>query len=166
MGPGQAGATDALEPHRLDELERVVAEAHYRRIASDAELRDQLARNPGKPGVRALRAVLDLPEGPRRTRSPCEQALLRLLRARRITGYETNANVAGHEVDFLWREERLAVEVDGWDAHSGRVAFERDRLKVAVLKAHGIATMPVTGRQVRMDPGGVVDRLLAALGRD
>jgi very-short-patch-repair endonuclease len=78
-------------------------------------------------------------------------------------GYETNARVAGFEVDFLWREAGLAVEVDGFDAHSGRVAFERDRLKVAKLKAAGIATMPVTGRQVKRDPDGVVARLLAAL---
>jgi very-short-patch-repair endonuclease len=103
--------------------------------------------------------------GPRRTRSPAERALLRLLRTRGLTDYETNATVAGHEVDYLWRDERLVVEVDGWDAHSGRVAFERDRLKAAVLRAQGITTMPVTGRQIRRDPGGVVARLLAALGR-
>ena len=156
---------DPLEPHPLDELERIVAEAQYRRIASEAELRDQITRNPYKHGIRALRALLDLPGGPRRTRSPGERALLRLLPARGITGYETNATVAGHEVDFLWRRERLAVEVDGWDAHSGRIAFERDRMKVAVLKANGIATMPVTGRQIRTDPDGMVARLLAALGR-
>jgi very-short-patch-repair endonuclease len=163
---GGLAGQDPLEPHHLDELERIAAEAQYRKLATDAELRDQITRNPYKHGVRALRAVLDLPGGPRRTRSPGERALLRLLRARRITGYETNATVAGHEVDFLWRHERLAVEVDGWDAHSGRVAFERDRLKVAVLKAQGIATMPVTGRQIQRDPDGVVARLLAALGRD
>ena len=121
-----------LEPHLLDELERIVAEAQFRRLAEDAELREQLARNPNRPGVRALRAVLDFPGGPRRTRSSGERALLRLLRAREITGYEVNAVIAGHEVDFLWPDLRLAVEVDGYDAHSGRIAFERDRLKVAV----------------------------------
>ena len=154
----------AAEPD-ADELERIVAEAHYRKLATEAELRDQITRNPYKHGIRALRGVLDVPGGPRRTRSPAERALLRLLRERGINGYETNPKVAGHEVDFLWRAERLAVEVDGWDAHSGRVAFERDRLKIAVLKAQGIATMPVTGRQIQRDPDGVVARLLAALGR-
>ena len=146
------------------ELERLIAEANYRKIASEAELRDQLERNPGKRGTRKLRTILNLPGGPRRTRSPAERGLLRLLRERRIDGYETNAKIAGYEVDFLWPSARLAIEVDGWDAHSGRVAFERDRLKVATLKAHGIATMPVTGRQIRQDPDGVVARLLAALG--
>ena len=147
------------------ELERIVAEANYRRRASEAELRSQLERNPGKRGSARLRHVLDLPGGPRRTRSPGERALLRLLRERGIRGYETNAVVAGYEVDFLWRSRRLVVEVDGWDAHSGRVAFERDRLKVAELRAAGLSVMPVTGRQIRDDADGVVQRLLAALGR-
>ena len=145
------------------ELERMVAEATYRKRASEAELRHQLARNPKKRGIRALRTVLDLPGGPRRTRSPAERALLRLLRARGIDGYEVNAEVAGFEVDFLWREAGLAVEVDGFDAHSSRVAFERDRLKVAKLKAAGVSVMPVTGRQIRDDADGVVGRLLATL---
>ena len=155
----------ALDPHRLSDLEQLVAQAQYRGLASDAELRDQIERNPHRPGIRALRAILDLPGGPRRTDSPAERALLRLLRERGIEGYEVNAKVAGWEVDFLWRGEKLAVEVDGYDGHSGRVAFERDRLKAATLKANGISVMPVTGRQIKRDPDGVIARLLAALGR-
>jgi very-short-patch-repair endonuclease len=146
------------------ELEGLVAEAHYRHLASETELRAQLERNPRKPGTRALRQVLDLPGGPQRIRSPAEGALLRLLRERRIEGFAANAKVAGYEVDFYFADARLAVEVDGFDAHSGRVAFERDRLKAATLGAAGITVMPVTGRQVRGDPDGVVGRVAAALG--
>ena len=54
----------------------------------------------------------------------------------------------GPELDFVWPELRFAVEVDGWDGHSERVAFERDRLKIAELQAKGIQVMPVTGRQI------------------
>jgi very-short-patch-repair endonuclease len=146
------------------ELERVVAEAQYRRLASEAELRAQLERNHGRRGSLGLPAILELPGGPRRTRSPAERALLRLLRAHAIGGFETNATVVGFEVDFLWREQRLVIEVDGYDAHAGRTAFERDRLKMATLRAHGFGLMPVTGRQIRDDAQGVVARLLAALG--
>ena len=149
----------------LDEetLERVVAEASYRRLASEAELEAQVEGNQGKRGVAKLRRVLDLPGGPRRTRSPAERAMLRLLRRAGITGYEVNARVHGYEVDLLWPAERLAVEIDGWDAHSGRVAFERDRLKVATLAANGTRVVPITGRQIRDDPVGVVRRLGRAL---
>lgn len=144
-------------------LEALVAEAHYRRLASEKELCDQIKRNPGKRGILALRSALELPGGPMRTRSPAERWLLALLRSRGITGFRTNVRVAGYEVDFYWRDARLAVEVDGYDAHSGRVAFERDRLKAANLKAHGVSVMPVTGRQIRTDPNGVISRLSRAL---
>lgn len=149
-----------LDPY---ELERVVSEATYRRQLTEAELRAQLKRSPRKRGVASLRQILDLPGGPRRTRSPAEQRLLRLLRSAGISGFETNAHVYGYEVDVLWREAQLAVEVDGYDAHSGRIAFERDRLKIATLNAHGITVMPVTGRQIRDDPGGVLGRIRRAL---
>ena len=89
--------------------------------------------------------------------------MLRLLRRAGVTGYETNARIHGYEVDFLWRETHVAVEVDGYDAHSGRIAFERDRLKAATLNAHGLRVMPITPRQLRDDPEEVVAKLVRAL---
>lgn len=145
------------------DLERVVGEASYRRLASESELREQLEVSPGRRGISKLRFVLDLPGGPSRTRSPAERDMLRLLRAGGFTGYELNGRIHGFEVDVLWRELRFAVEVDGYAAHSGRVAFERDRLKIATLKAHGLDVMPVTPRQLRRDPAGVQARLTRAL---
>ncbi|MFL5870052.1 MAG: DUF559 domain-containing protein [Solirubrobacterales bacterium] len=146
-----------------DDLENLVAEAHYRRLASENELRLQLEQNPHKPGVPRLKAILDLPGGPQRARSPAERDLIGRLRQAGITGFEANARIHGYEVDLLFRDHNLVVEVDGYDGHSGRIAFERDRLKRATLTAHGIAVMPVTGRQIRDDPEGVLARLLAAL---
>jgi very-short-patch-repair endonuclease len=146
-----------------EELEHVVAEAQFRRLASDGELRAQLEGSEGKRGVVALRHVLKLPDGPRRTRSSGERAMLRLLREGRVTGFEANVRIHGHEVDLLWRDTGVVVELDGWDGHSGRIAFERDRLKVAHLTAQGLSVVPVTGRQLRDDPAGVLDRLKRAL---
>jgi very-short-patch-repair endonuclease len=145
------------------ELESVVAEAEFKSLASYAELKAQLEGNEGKRGVAKLRHILDLPGGPKRTRSRGERAMLRLLRRAGITGFETNARTHGYEVDFLWRDLGIVVELDGWDGHSGRVAFERDRLRVARLVAHGLTVVPVTGRQLRDDPSGVVARLARTL---
>ena len=89
--------------------------------------------------------------------------MLRLLRGAGLTGYELNRRIHGFEVDVLWRELNFAIEIDGYDAHSGRLAFERDRLKVATLKARGLDVVPVTPRQLRDDPEGVLARLLRAL---
>ena len=148
---------------RADDLERLVAEAHYRHLAREPELHEQLRRHPGRRGARRLRRVLDLPGGPQRTRSPAEVDLLRLLRRHRVAGFECNARIHGYEVDVLWRDLGFAIEVDGYDAHSGRAAFERDRFKLAALNAAGLRVMPVTGRQIRRDGAGVVRRVLAAL---
>jgi hypothetical protein len=76
-----------------EDLERLVAEADYWRLASARELREQLERNPGKRGNGTLRAVLDLPGGPARTRSPAELQMLRLLREAGFTGYELNRRI-------------------------------------------------------------------------
>jgi very-short-patch-repair endonuclease len=152
---------------RLDEsdLEQAVAEASYRRLASERELRSQLKQNRGKRGAAKLREILDVPGGPQRTRSPAERSMLRLLRTAGVTGFKTNAKIHGYEVDFLWRDLNFAVEIDGYDGHSSRVAFERDRLKWARLQSRGVQVMPVTGRQVRRHPDEVLSRLLKALAR-
>jgi very-short-patch-repair endonuclease len=145
------------------EYEALVAEAKFRGLASELELEQQLELNPGKRGSPRLRRVLELPGGPRRTRSGGERAFLSLLRGEQIEGYETNSKAFGPELDFVWQEERFAVEVDGWDGHSGKVAFNRDRLKIAELVAKDIRVMPVTSKQMTDDPASVVRRVLEAL---
>jgi very-short-patch-repair endonuclease len=150
---------------REGELEQLVAEAHYRRLASDAELCDQLARNPGRRGSSKLRRILGIPGGPKRTRSPAEVEMLRLLRNGGFTGFEANTRVHGYEVDFYWPDAELVVEIDGYDAHSGRLAFERDRVKHATLIAKGLRVVPITGRRVRHEPERVLSDVAAALAR-
>jgi very-short-patch-repair endonuclease len=71
------------------------------------------------------------------TRSDAERKLLRLISQAGLPRPETNARVAGYEVDFLWRDHRLVVEVDGYAFHGHRLAFERDRAKQQALTAHG-----------------------------
>jgi len=46
-----------------------------------------------------------------------------------------NAPLLGYNVDFVWHEHRLIVEVDGYDVHNTKSAFERDRRRDAVLIA-------------------------------
>lgn len=147
------------------EYEALVAEAKFRGMASERELEVQLEGNPGKRGAARLRRALEVPGGPSRTRSRGERAFLRLLREEKIGGYETNSKAFGPELDFVWRAEQFAVEVDGWDGHSGKVAFDRDRLKIAELAADGVQVMPVTSKQMNDDPAGVVRRLRESLAR-
>lgn len=160
---GQRGR--ALAPRRLSELEQLIAQAEYARLTTARELGERLARKPGMRGSRMLREILGLEGGAQRTRSKPEEGLVSLLRRHGIGGFEANARIHGYEVDILWRELAFAVEVDGWDGHSGRVAFERDRIKLAQLSARGVDVMPVTPRELRRNPDAVVERIASGVRR-
>jgi very-short-patch-repair endonuclease len=146
-----------------EELENLVAESCYRGLASERELRDQIERYPRRPGNRAVRQVLALDGGPQRTRSAAERALLRLLREDGMRGFEVNAKVQGREVDFLWRAQSFAVEVDGWDGHKSRVAFERDRAKWSFLRSAGLDVMPVGAQRLKREPIAILKEIRSAL---
>jgi very-short-patch-repair endonuclease len=147
----------------LNMLERVVAEAQVRRLADRRSIADQLDRNRGRAGVRSLRRLLELDGGPALTRSRAERMMLALVRAAELPPPQVNARLGRYEVDFLWSERRLVVEVDGYAYHANRRAFERDRVKDAALAAAGYAVVRVTFRQLTDTPQAVVARLAAAL---
>ncbi len=73
--------------------------------------------------------------------------------------------IGPYEVDLLWREERLVVEVDGYAFHSTRSAFERDRARDADLQARGLRVLRFTWRQIVDQPEIVVSRVKQLLKR-
>jgi very-short-patch-repair endonuclease len=148
-----------LEPRQL---EQALAEALRRRLVRPPTLHSLLARHPGRPGVPALRRLLDSGE-PAHSRSELEERFLALLRDADLPAPEVNAQVGPYEIDFLWRDQRLALETDGWDFHSDRTAFEQDRRRDAELVARGYRVIRVTWRQLAEEPIAVVARLAAAL---
>lgn len=48
-----------------------------------------------------------------------------------------NLNIGAHEVDTVWPDLRLAVELDGWERHKDRRAFQHDRTKANDLTRAG-----------------------------
>jgi very-short-patch-repair endonuclease len=120
------------------------------RLVTDGSIREFAERNPRRPGTRAL--LCTLASEPRPTRSQAERRLLVLVRRAGLPLPETNVRVLGHEVDALWRDERLIVEVDGFDSHGTRAAFELDRRRDAELVAAGYRVIGVTWRQLRDEP--------------
>ena len=97
------------------------------------------------------------------TRSEAERRLLRLVERARLPRPETNARLAGYEVDALWRLQRLIVEVDGYAFHGGREAFEQDRRRDADLMVAGHRVLRVTWRQLTREPEAVAARLAVTL---
>ena len=55
----------------------------------------------------------------------------------------------GFEVDFLWRDRRLIVEVDGYTHHRTPTAFENDRERDVTLAMKGWTTRRFTYAHVR-----------------
>jgi very-short-patch-repair endonuclease len=56
--------------------------------------------------------------------------------------------IGPYTVDFLWPEARLIAEVDGWESHGTRSAFEADRVRDAWLGSRGYRVVRFTWRQV------------------
>ena len=60
------------------------------------------------------------------------------------------------EVDAAWVDERVVVQLDGYEAHRTRAAFEGDRQRDAVLVLAGYSVLRVTVRRLEDDRAGVV----------
>jgi very-short-patch-repair endonuclease len=71
--------------------------------------------------------------------------------------------VAGLEVDFLWARERLVAEADSRRYHAHRAAFERDRVRDAMLLTAGYRVVRFTERRIVAAPGEVASTLRALL---
>lgn len=67
------------------------------------------------------------------------------------------------EVDFLWREQRLVVEIDSFACHRGAVAFQEDRARDLDLRGEGFAVHRFSERQLEEEPGRVVGDVARAL---
>ena len=97
------------------------------------------------------------------TRSELERRFRRLVRDAGLPPPEVNPQHGATLPDFRWPGERVIVETDGWAAHQGRAAFERDRARDADRTGEGWAVLRFTARQVDDRPAWVVARLAATL---
>ncbi len=143
------------------------------RIAADARragklhrdaLADVVRRFPNHPGCAHLSPLLK-PTDFAPTRSAFEDAFLVFCERFGLPRPEVNPTVCGYEVDALFAAERLIVELDGWDFHRDRDAFERDRRRDADTLAGGLATIRITWERMSTSPGDEANRLRAILAR-
>ena len=162
--PGTA-ERDLLPPVTWRDLERAIAKAERVGLATATDLRASLAASPRWPGSVLLRRILDSEGGAALTRSEAEARLLDMMRTALLPSPRTNARVGRYELDFLWGEAGLAIEVDGYAFHASRDRFEGDRIRDADLAALGILVIRVTWRQILNEPAAVIGRIARALGR-
>jgi very-short-patch-repair endonuclease len=156
----------AVLPER--ELERAINEAEVLRLWDELSLDHLLDRYPRHKGNRAVRAALQKRRaGTTVTKSELEEMFIELIDAAGLPRPEINAIVEGFEVDAVWRDARLVVELDGRDTHGTAAAFERDRERDRVLQVAGWRPVRITHTQMRDTPRALTSdvlRLLAAHG--
>lgn len=90
------------------------------------------------------------------TRSDLETAFLAFFARSGIAGPEVNQKLGRHEVDFLWRKQRLIVEADTFFYHRGSIAFESDHARDLDLRQQGYAVLRFTDKQLETEPGRIV----------
>jgi very-short-patch-repair endonuclease len=69
------------------------------------------------------------------------------------------------EADFVWRQERVIVELDSATFHSGPGVFQRDREKDLVFRAAGFDVLRPTRWHVVHEPTRVLVLIAQALTR-
>jgi len=143
------------------DVERALAQAFARRLATLWQLRRLLQRCPHQRGASLLRALLEI--RPALTRSEAEERFLCAVRRAQLPAPEVNTRIAGFEVDFLWRTERLVAEIDGYSFHATSRAFENDRRRDLVLTSHGLRVVRLTWQQLTREPEAVIARVAQAL---
>lgn len=147
------------------ELRRLLRQAQAEGRLTVNQLHDVLARARGHRGAGALRAAIA--DGPTPTRSVAEDLLLDLLDQTGLLRPEVNPLlvVDGRTLmpDFLWRDRKLVVEVDGAQFHSSAQARRDDAQRQALLEAGGYRVLRVTYDQLTQRAAQTIVRIRRAL---
>jgi very-short-patch-repair endonuclease len=137
-----------LRVHRAQRLESTV----HQRLPVTTPLQTLNDLRDDRAWAEALYlGLVDRSEAPHEvepTRSELERKLLASLRAAGLPRPLVNHRLGPYRPDFLWPEQKLIVETDGWAAHGHRIAFEEDRKRDAWFQAAGYKVLRFTWRQV------------------
>jgi hypothetical protein len=149
---------------REDALARALEQAERLQLFDLRAVDALISRSRGRRGVKALRsALLIYRDPPPLTRSALERQFLDLCHDAGLPTPAANAWVLDQEVDMLWREERLVVELDSRSFHQTRAAFERDRRRDAALQLGGYRVLRVTRRWLEAEAPAVIATIRALL---
>ncbi len=161
---------DLAATEDVDTVVAMLREAEYLNLWDRLSLWDLVERYPGKRGSRKVREALErLKEEPAgRKRSPLEERFNPFLRRHRLSLPRYNdwisvGNDRRYQVDCHWPGTNQIVELDGWQAHKGRVAFREDKARDRRLTAAGYTVTHLTWNQLDDEPGAIAADLRALL---
>jgi very-short-patch-repair endonuclease len=155
-----------------DEVVAMIKEAEYLNRWDRLSLPGLLERYPGKRGSRKLRFALRRlkEEPPGRKRSRLEERFAPFLRRHRLPLPRFNDWILlgpkRFQVDCHWPHLHLIVELDGWEGHSSRSAFQDDRSRDRALHAAGFTVVHLTWNQLDVEAAAIASDLRLLLLRD
>lgn len=147
------------------QLARACEEADRLRLLDMNALAKSCDRAKRRRGIPHLRRFVEEARAPAYPRTPLENRFLEFYRAHLsdLPPPATNVLLLGHEVDGLWPKHRVAVEMDSWEFHRHRAAFEEDRARDAARQAAGYRVVRLTHRRLKCEPAAVARELRALL---
>jgi hypothetical protein len=144
---------------RFDWLEKLVERSEELALFDLRAVEDLLARTVGHHGHKRLRRAIQLYKPTSFTRSGLEKRFLELCLEAGLPQPHTNYVEHGFELDCYWPEFRFVVELDVYETHGTRAAFERDRMRQEDLLLVGIGMTRVTGPRLEREPDEVIRRV-------
>jgi very-short-patch-repair endonuclease len=173
----EAGIPVTSLPRTLLDLAEVVDEDRLRRAFEEVDrlkllrmpaLEQVCARAGKRRGLAALRRLIDAAREPVTTRSPLENRFAEFYREHLadLPAPLTNISILDHEVDAYWPSHRLVVEMDSWEFHAHRAAFEHDRARDAAMQAAGYRVIRLTHRQLETEAPRITTQLHKLLGTE
>jgi very-short-patch-repair endonuclease len=149
----------------IAEVADIVNQGQALRRFRPRELEAVLRRNQGRRGVVRLAQALGDEDAMTITRSRAERAFLKLIRDARLPAPQTNQRLGRYEPDFMWREQRLIVELDSYRYHGGPGGFHNDHEKDFVYRDAGFDVLRPTRSHVIYEPARVLVSVVRALER-
>lgn len=151
-------------PRALATLDAALRSGRCRR----ADLWRAAVEQSGRRGIVAVRDLIPLADG--RAESPMEsEARLAMidggLPAPELQYRLTDGNGEPRRLDFAWPAQRVAVEYDGLDWHSGPDAMRRDRRRAQALLDVGWVVIAIVFEDVRYRAYDFVARIDVQLRR-
>jgi very-short-patch-repair endonuclease len=148
------------------ELRRAVDRAERLEIFDGNRIESLLKRVGGRAGARGLRAAIAAWRSTD-TKSELEDRFQELIGAAGIERPAINVQVEGrsdvHEVDCLWRDARLVVQLDGFTFHRTRGDRERDAATDTDIELAGYRVMRLTWNDVTKRADRSIERVSNAL---
>jgi very-short-patch-repair endonuclease len=160
---------DLAATEDIDTVTAMVRESEHRNLWDRLSLPDLIERYPGRRGVNrirlALRRITEEPSG--RARSKLEERFAPFLRRYHLPLPRFNdwilLDAKRYQVDCHWPGTRQIVELDGWEGHSTRSAFQDDRVRDRRLRVAGYSVTRLTWNQLDDEPEQIAADLRALL---